>query len=73
MWRTAGTSPIGAKKAKLIRRYNERIVECEVDQSLRIEEPVWIGGLLSSPMRVTVVNLPAIACAGSADEGADPR
>lgn len=26
---------------KLIRKYNERIAECEIDQSLRIEEPEW--------------------------------
>lgn len=26
---------------ELIRKYNERIVECEADQSLRIEEPEW--------------------------------
>ena len=28
--------------ARLIKRYNVRIRECEVDQSLQIEEPVWM-------------------------------
>lgn len=32
--------------AKLIRRYNERITACEVDQSLRIKEPAWMVDLL---------------------------
>ena len=29
--------------ARLIKRYNVRIRECEVDQSLQIEEPVWMA------------------------------
>lgn len=32
--------------ARLIRRYNERIADCEIDQSLRIEEPAWIVNIL---------------------------
>lgn len=34
--------------AKLVRRYNERITECETDQSLRIEEPAWMTSLLDT-------------------------
>lgn len=32
--------------ARLIRKYNERIAGCEVDQSLRIHEPAWLIQLL---------------------------
>lgn len=32
--------------AQLIRTYNERIRTCEIDQSLRIEEPAWMIDLL---------------------------
>lgn len=35
------TSGIRLGIAKLVRTYNKRIVDCEVDQSLRIDEPEW--------------------------------
>lgn len=41
--------------ARLIRKYNERIADCEVDQSLRIEEPAWIAALLDVSYQVTDV------------------
>lgn len=39
---------IRAGVARLIRRYNERIGVCESDQSLRIEEPLWMEQFASS-------------------------
>lgn len=41
---SSGAIRIGV--ARLIRKYNERIKECEVDQSLGIEEPAWMISLL---------------------------
>lgn len=34
--------------AKLIRRYNERIWDCETDKSLMIEEPEWLVGIVGA-------------------------
>ena len=34
--------------AMLIRRYNERIADCESDQSLRIKESAWMAAELGS-------------------------
>ena len=42
--------------AKLIRRYNERIHECEIDQSLRIEEPAWMIQLLDIKYKLVVLD-----------------
>lgn len=49
-------SDIRTGVARLIRTYNNRIEECEVDQSLRIEEPAWIHELLDISYSVTSID-----------------
>lgn len=46
--------------AKLIRQYNDRIEDCESDQSLRIEEPAWITSMLDSNASYGVTRIQAI-------------
>lgn len=45
--------------ARLIRQYNERIEDCESDQSLRIEEPAWMVALLDSDTSYAVTRIRA--------------
>lgn len=49
-------SDIRTGVARLIRAYNDRIKECEIDQSLRIEEPAWIHEILDISYSVTSID-----------------